>query len=177
MKIFDIVNEHKKGVKAIKYNQKPKDPSKKFAKEKEKLAPIKPLEEMDSQGYTGSRDDYKLGGPEGTGKAMKAKQFAKKALDILNKLEDEEWYDRHGNVNPKGAYDAGGHYHMDRDLEEYGDTAKGQKMLTKVQKRAVDRMIKADDNRDAKSAKKNQDTANRAWDRMTDKELREEGVS
>ena len=50
---------------------------------------------------------------------------------------------------------------------EYGDTAKGQKMLTKVQKRAVDRMIKADDKRDAKTAKKNQDTANRAWDRMS----------
>ena len=50
---------------------------------------------------------------------------------------------------------------------EYGDTAKGQKMLTKVQKRAVDRMIKADDKRDAKAAKKNQDTANRAWDRMS----------
>jgi hypothetical protein len=51
-------------------------------------------------------------------------------------------------------------------VEEYGDTAKGQKMLTKVQKRAVDRMIKADDKRDAKAAKKNQQTANRAWDRM-----------
>ncbi len=58
-------------------------------------------------------------------------------------------------------------------LEEYGDTAKGQKMLTKVQKRAVDRMIKADDKRDAKNAKKNQDTANRAWDRMTDKDVAE----
>ena len=59
------------------------------------------------------------------------------------------------------------------NLEEYGDTAKGQKMLTKVQKRATDRMIKADDQRDAKSAKKNQETANRAWDRMTDKDLEE----
>lgn len=53
-----------------------------------------------------------------------------------------------------------------KDLEEYGDTAKGQKMLTKVQKRAVDRMIKAADKGDAKTAGKNQDTANRAWDRM-----------
>ena len=54
-------------------------------------------------------------------------------------------------------------------IQEYGDTKKGQKMLTKVQKRAVDRMIKADDKRDAAGAKKNQQTANRAWDRMTDK--------
>lgn len=61
-----------------------------------------------------------------------------------------------------------------QSVAEYGDTAKGQKMLTKVQKRAVDRMIKADDKRDAKAAKKNQDTANRAWDRMTDKDLEED---
>ena len=59
-------------------------------------------------------------------------------------------------------------------LNEYGDTAKGQKMLTKVQKRAVDRAIKADDKRDPKAAKKNADTANRAWERMTDKDLEED---
>ena len=58
----------------------------------------------------------------------------------------------------------------EQGVAEYGDTAKGQKMLTKVQKRAVDRMIKADDKRDAKDAKKNQDTANRAWERMSDKD-------
>ena len=61
----------------------------------------------------------------------------------------------------------------EQNVSEYGDTAKGQKMLTKVQKRAVDRMIKADDKNDAKNAKKNQETANRAWDRMTDKDLEE----
>lgn len=58
-------------------------------------------------------------------------------------------------------------------IDEYGDTAKGQKMLTKVQKRATDRMIKADDKRDKVAAKKNSDTAYRAWDRMTDKDLEE----
>jgi hypothetical protein len=63
---------------------------------------------------------------------------------------------------------------QEKILNEYGDTAKGQKMLTKVQKRAVDRMIKADDKRDVKAAKKNQQTANRAWDRMTDKDLEEQ---
>jgi hypothetical protein len=60
-------------------------------------------------------------------------------------------------------------------LNEYGDTSKGQKMLTKVQKRAVDRAIKADDKRDPKAAKKNADTANRAWERMSDKDLEEGG--
>jgi hypothetical protein len=58
-------------------------------------------------------------------------------------------------------------------LEEYGDTAKGQKMLTKVQKRAVDRVTSKKADTDPKYAKKNSDTANRAWDRMTDKDLEE----
>lgn len=53
-------------------------------------------------------------------------------------------------------------------LNEYGDTAKGQKMLTKVQKRAVDRVVSKKADTDPKYAKKNSDTANRAWDRMTD---------
>ena len=59
-------------------------------------------------------------------------------------------------------------------IMEYGDTKKGQKMLTRVQKRAVDRTIKADDKRDPKAAKKNADTADRAWERMTDKDLDED---
>ena len=69
---------------------------------------------------------------------------------------------------PNTGIDQRGNKVDEQGVAEYGDTAKGQKMLTKVQKRAVDRMIKADDKRDAKTAKKNQDTANRAWDRMTD---------
>jgi len=69
-------------------------------------------------------------------------------------------------------------------LEEYGNTARGQKMLTKVHKRAVDRVIKADDKnrlepdytkRDLKTVRKNQATADRAWDRMSD--LDEQGVA
>lgn len=68
-------------------------------------------------------------------------------------------------------------------LDEYGDTAKGQKMLTKVHKRAVNRTIRADDKnmlepdytkRDLKTVRKNQTTADRAWDRMSD--LDEQGV-
>ena len=69
-------------------------------------------------------------------------------------------------------------------LEEYGDTKKGQKMLTRVQKRAVDRAIKADDKnrsepdvskRDLKTVRKNAATADRAWERMSDKDLAESG--
>ena len=61
-------------------------------------------------------------------------------------------------------------------LEEYGDTAKGQKMLTKVQKRAVDRVTSKKADTDPKYAKKNSDTANRAWDRMTDKDVAESAL-
>lgn len=62
-------------------------------------------------------------------------------------------------------------------IVEYGDTAKGQKMLTKVHKRAVNRLIKADDKnmqepdytkRDLKTVRKHQATADRAWDRMSE---------
>ena len=69
-------------------------------------------------------------------------------------------------------------------IMEYGDTKKGQKMLTRVQKRAVDRLIRADDKnrlepdytkRDLKTVRKNAATADRAWDRMTD--LDEQGVA
>ena len=69
-------------------------------------------------------------------------------------------------------------------IMEYGDTKKGQKMLTRVQKRAVDRAIKADDKnrlepdvnkRDLKTVRKNAATADRAWERMSD--LDEQGVA
>jgi hypothetical protein len=62
-------------------------------------------------------------------------------------------------------------------IEEYGDTAKGQKMLTKVQKRAVDRVTSKRADTDPAYAKKNSDTANRAWDRFDEKEKYGEGVA
>lgn len=45
MKRNEILGEHKKGTKAVKYNKKPKDPTAEYGKAKEKLAPQKPLEE------------------------------------------------------------------------------------------------------------------------------------
>lgn len=79
------------------------------------------------------------------------------------------------------------HNYMDpanyeESLQEYGDTARGQKQLTRVHKRAVDRLIKADDQnmlepdytkRDLKTVRKNQTTADRAWDRMSDLDVYE----
>ena len=61
----------------------------------------------------------------------------------------------------------------EKKVAEYGDTAKGQKMLGKVQKRAVDRVVSKKAETDPKYAKKNSDTANAAWDRMADKDLDE----
>ena len=45
MKRNEIISEFKKGVKAVKYNKKPNNPTHDHAKAKEKLAPQKPLEE------------------------------------------------------------------------------------------------------------------------------------
>ena len=45
MKRNEILGEQKKGVKAVKYNKKPKDTTAEYGKAKEKLAPQKPLEE------------------------------------------------------------------------------------------------------------------------------------
>jgi hypothetical protein len=44
MKRNEILGEQKKGVKAVKYNKKPKDPTAEYGKAKEKLAPQKPME-------------------------------------------------------------------------------------------------------------------------------------
>ena len=44
MKRNEILGEHKKGIKAVKYNKKPKNPAADHAKAKEKLAPVKPME-------------------------------------------------------------------------------------------------------------------------------------
>jgi len=44
MKRNEILGEHKKGTKAVKYNKKPKDHSAEYSKAKEKLAPVKPME-------------------------------------------------------------------------------------------------------------------------------------
>lgn len=79
----------------------------------------------------------------------KAKQLARAAMKKMKakKLEEEQ---------------------LD-ELKGY-QSAKGQKLLQKVQKRAVSRSIKAADAGDAKNAKKNQEVANNAWDRFDVKE-------
>ena len=53
---------------------------------------------------------------------------------------------------------------------EYGDTAKGQKMLAKVHHRAADRVTSKQADKDPAYARKAQQTQDRAWDRLAVKE-------
>lgn len=110
---------------------------------------------------------------------MKAKDFipASKPRNFVAKNQktagagahkDKKKAEKQGDVKHKAKqYEEGV---AEGSLEEYGDTAKGQKMLTKVQKRAVDRVVSKKAETDPKYAKKNSDTANRAWDRFGEKE-------
>jgi len=110
---------------------------------------------------------------------MKAKEFvpASKPRNFVVKNQktagagqhkDKKRAEKQGDVKHKNKqYDEGV---AEGSLEEYGDTAKGQKMLTKVQKRAVDRVVSKKADTDPKYAKKNADTANRAWERFGEKE-------
>lgn len=38
--------------------------------------------------------------------------------NTADKDHDDEWYDSKGRPDPNGAYDAGGHYHKERDVDE-----------------------------------------------------------
>lgn len=58
------LEEHKKGVKAVKYNKKPVNPSAQHAKAKEKLAPIKPMEDALDEHGKASRELCKSSKPD-----------------------------------------------------------------------------------------------------------------
>jgi len=111
------------------------------------------MEELNTPGY------YKVI----ANKADVPVEYAAQVIDGF--VNDDRYYDNEDDEEQGVA---------EGSLNEYGDTKKGQKMLTRVQKRAVDRTIKADNKRDPKAAKKNADTADRAWERMTDKDLDED---
>ena len=58
--------------------------------------------------------------------------------------------------------------HGEQELDEYGDTAKGQKMLDKVHHRAADRVVSKKADTDPQYARKSQQTQDRAHDRLKD---------
>ncbi len=139
--------------------------------------PNESVNEMDKSqkgapGWNISNDE---GGKEHYVKSAKPKDVVKKGVKALNKAMDKAHpdYDKHekkliSKMSDAEKKDKGW---RNPNLKEYGDTAKGQKMLTKVQKRAVDRVTSKKADTDPKYAKKNSDTANRAWERMSDKDL------
>jgi len=67
------------------------------------------------------------------------------------------------------AYRADRDKHMEEEVEqinEIGDTKRGQKLINKVHKRASERLGKAVANKDPKNARKYQEVGHQAWDRM-----------
>lgn len=92
MKRNEILGEQKKGVKAVKYNKKPKDPTTEYGKAKEKLAPQKPLEE----GWRDRRDAYQRdydSSIAGMGKRQgRAYQDDGGANDERHDLDPTDWY-------------------------------------------------------------------------------------
>jgi hypothetical protein len=111
MKRNEILGEQKKGVKAVKYNKKPKDHSAEYSKAKEKLAPVKPMEE----GYRSRRDAYQRdydSSVSGMGKRQSlAYQLDGGANDERHDLDEPEPKRRE---QPKGMY----FYNVPADKED-----------------------------------------------------------
>ena len=67
----------------------------------------------------------------------------------------------------KGYYDAPKKTNEEvEQIDEIGDTKRGQKLINKVHKRASERLGKAVANKDPKNARKYQEVGHQAWDRM-----------
>jgi hypothetical protein len=92
MKRNEVLGEHKKGTKAVKYNKKPKDHTAEFSKAKEKLAPVKPLEE----GRWDRRDAYQRdydSSVSGMGRRQsQAYQDDGGGNDERHDLDPSDWY-------------------------------------------------------------------------------------
>ena len=84
--------------------------------------------------------------------------YADKVGYVLKKPEEK----RHGNTETK----AKATNEEVEQLDEIGDTKRGQKLINKVHKRASERLGKAVANKDPKNARKYQEIGHQAWDRM-----------
>ena len=86
----------------------------------------------------------------------------------MNKIKhDNRQYNLNLKLMKDGSIRHGG-------LNEYGDTAKGQKMLGKVHNRAADKVTSKQADKDPAYARKAQQTQDRAWDRLA---VKEQGVA
>ena len=133
MKIREILVEFKKGVKAVKHNKKTKDPAKDFAKAKEKLEPVKPMEESRPKGYDsfgnplgGGYDEYH---PPETKRPQEIKRhYFKVPYDARDKakLYGMRW-DNQRNMWYKPQYDSSGRtfaFHMNEIEKLFGPPIK-----------------------------------------------------
>jgi hypothetical protein len=76
----------------------------------------------------------------------------------------------------KGYYDAPKKTNEEvEQIDEIGDTKRGQKLINKVHKRASERLGKAVANKDPKNARKYQEVGHQAWDRMPSNKYEEVG--
>jgi len=84
---------------------------------------------------------------------------------------EQEYAQKFINKNRDGIVQQGV---AEGSLEEYGDTARGQKMLAKVHHRAADRVTSKQADKDPAYARKAQQTQDRAWERLA---VKEQGVA
>jgi hypothetical protein len=112
MKRNEILGEHKKGTKAVKYNKKPNDPTAEFGKAKEKLAPQKPLEEGSSDYVSNAIEDLRVSMP-----GLDRETF----LDELYSYLDA----RHGKRAADAAMDHGDNSVYDEFYDNYSDLEEG----------------------------------------------------
>ena len=127
MKRNEILGEHKKGIKAVKYNKKPKDHSAEYGKAKEKLAPIKPMEGYNPNSVAAQharelkahhRKDLET-------KANNGDESAKRRLQSLNDKEEQmrnDYNDRmeRESVAQEGRWDRRDAYQRDYDSSQSG---------------------------------------------------------
>lgn len=128
MKRNEILGEHKKGTKAVKYNKKPKDPTAEFGKAKEKLAPQKPLEESASDYVGNAIEDLRVSMP-----GLDRETF----LDELYSYLDA----RHGKRAADAAMDHGDNSVYDEFYDNYSDLEEGYRDRRDAYQRDYDHSV------------------------------------
>jgi hypothetical protein len=113
MKRNEILGEHKKGVKAVKHNKKPKDHSAEYGKAKEKLAPVKPMESYNPNSVAAQharelkahhRKDLET-------KANNGDESAKRRLQSLNDKEEQMRNDYNDRMERESVAQEGRKYY------------------------------------------------------------------
>ena len=127
MKRNEILGEHKKGIKAVKYNKKPKNPADEHAKAKEKLKAVKPMEGYNPNSVAAqhARELKAHHRKELETKAKSGDESAKRRLQSLNDKEEQmrnDYNDRmeRESVAQEGRWDRRDAYQRDYDSSQRG---------------------------------------------------------